>query len=338
MKIVVDAMGGDKAPEEIIKGVVMAYRLYDDVDLILAGKNDIIIRELRKYKLNEDDITISPASEIISMEEKPALALRKKKDSSIVVGCKLVKEDKADAFISAGNTGAVMASGLFNIGRIKGIKRPPISTVFPSQNGETLVLDAGANMDANPYNLLQYAIMGQIQAQNVLQVNNPRMGLLSVGEEKEKGNKLINDTYELLEKDRRINNFIGNVEGRDIFAGSCDVVICDGFVGNVVLKTTEGVASFMFDMLKDALIKNMRAKLGALLVKPYLQEIKERVDYRQYGGAPLLGIDGVVIISHGSSDAQAILNAIRVAVDTIKTGVVDKIKTEIEGDGEEIES
>jgi len=334
MRISIDIMGGDNAPNEIIKGAVKAYRLYDDVDLILVGKSDIIIRELSKYDLTEKEIGVVHASQKINMNEKPATALRKKKDSSIYVGSKLVKEHKADAFVSAGNTGAVMASGLFNVGRIKGIKRPSIATVFPSRRGEVLVLDAGANVDCNSINLLQFAIMGQIQAKNVLNIKNPRLGLLSIGEEKEKGNKLTGDTYELLENDKRINNFIGNVEGRDIFNGKCDVIVCDGFVGNVVLKTTEGVASFMFDMLKDAMTKNMRAKIGALLVKPYLKKLLSRVDYRQYGGAPLLGVNGVVIISHGSSDAQAIQNAIGVTIDTIKTKVVERIKEEIDKEGE----
>lgn len=338
MKIAIDAMGGDKAPVEIIKGTIKAYRNYDSVDLILVGKNDTINRELNKNNLSDKEINIVSASQIIAMNEKPANALRKKKKSSIVIGSKLVKDNKADAFVSAGNTGAVMASGLFNIGRIKGIKRPSIATVFPSRKGTTLVIDAGANVDCKPINLLQFAIMGQIYAEKVLKINNPRIGLLNVGEEEKKGNKLTSDTYQLLKDDKRINNFIGNVEGRDIFNGNCDLIICDGFTGNVVLKTTEGAASLMFDMLKETLTKNLRAKMGALLIKPYLKEITDRLDYRQYGGAPLLGVKGVMIISHGSSDAYAILHAIDVAVNTIKTGVVQRIKDEIEEDGEENDS
>jgi glycerol-3-phosphate acyltransferase PlsX len=334
MKIVIDVMGGDQPPGEIIKGVERAYEKLDNIELILVGKNDIMSREIAKYNLPSDKCQFITATQTVEMNESPAKALRKKKDSSINVGTNLVKENKAKAFISAGNTGAVMAAGLFNIGRLSGIKRPSIATLFPSATGRTLVMDAGANMDCSPENLLQFAIMGQIQAQNVLNIKSPRIGLLNVGEEEKKGNKLTKNTYELINEDKRVNNFIGNVEGRDIFNGNCDVIICDGFVGNVVLKTTEGAASFMFDLLKENLKTDMRSKLGALLLKPYLKNLQTRLDYRQYGGAPLLGINGVVIISHGSSDATAIYNAIKVAKETVDENVVNLIKNEINKDGE----
>ena len=335
MRIVVDVMGGDNAPEEIIKGVKKACQKMDDIELILVGKNDIMSREINKWvDFPEERIQLKTASQVVDMNDSPTKALRKKKNSSINVGTNLVKENIADAFISAGNTGAVMTAGLFNVGRLSGIKRPSIATVFPSANGETLVMDAGANTDCSSKNLLQFAIMGQIHAQNVLNIENPKVGLLNIGEEKGKGNKLTKNTYDLLMEDHRINNFIGNVEGRDIFNGNCDVVVCDGFVGNVVLKTTEGAASLMFDIIKENLQKDMRSKLGALLLKPYLKELKSRLDYRQYGGAPLLGINGVVIISHGSSDATAIYNAIKVAKDTVNKKVVTLIESEINKDGE----
>ena len=335
MRIALDVMGWDHAPDEIIKGAKIACQKLDDIELILVGKNDIMSKEINKWSsFPKERVQLKTASQIITMNDSPAKALRKKKDSSINVGTNLVKENKADAFISAGNTGAVMAAGLFNIGRLSGIKRPSIATVFPSSEGETLVMDAGANTDCSPQNLLQFGIMAQIYTRNILKIDNPRLGLLNIGEEKKKGNKLTKNTYELFEDDQRIDNFIGNVEGRDIFNGSCDIVICDGFVGNIVLKTTEGAASLMFDLIKENLQTDIRSKLGALLLKPYLKNMKSRLDYRQYGGAPLLGIDGVAIISHGSSDATAIYNAIKVAKDTVNENIVTLIENDINKDGE----
>lgn len=334
MKIVVDAMGGDNAPGEIVKGAIQAIQHYNDLNVILVGKEDILKEELRLYNFSEERIEIHPASQVIGMDESPAKALRKKKDSTIVKGLDLVKKGMAAGFVSAGNTGAVMAGALLNLGRLPGIKRPSIATLFPSKSGNTLVIDAGANVDSKPENLLQFAIMGQIYLQHILKIDNPRVGLLSIGEEKKKGNQLTSDTFSLLEEDERINNFVGNVEGRDIFNGNCDIVVCDGFVGNVVLKTTEGVASFIFDLLKDTLTKNIMTKFGALLIKPFLKDMMGKVDYRQYGGAPLLGVNGVVIISHGSSDATAIMHALKIARETVNRNVVTLIEERINKDGE----
>jgi glycerol-3-phosphate acyltransferase PlsX len=330
LRIVIDAMGGDQAPEEIIKGAVDAVKTFSDLTCILTGREGKINRILDNYEYNVNSIEVVDASQVVTMSDKPSEVLRKKKDSSLIVGTNLVKDNKADAIISAGNTGAVMASGIFNIGRVSEVKRPPIATVFPSKIGKTIVLDAGANVDSNPQHLIQFAIMGQIYAEQVLNITNPRVGLLSIGEEKEKGNKLNKNTYELIEQESKINNFIGNVEGRDIFKGNCDVVVCDGFVGNIVLKTTEGVASFVFDLLKDTLTKNLKSKLGALLLKDELKKMKEKVDYKQYGGAPLLGLQGLVIISHGSSDSQAIFSAIKVAREAIQNNVVKIIENKLE--------
>lgn len=332
MKIALDAMGGDNAPAEIVKGAVKACHLYDDLKIVLIGRKIDIKSELGD-NYSKDKIEILNAEEIIQMEDSPIRAIRKKKDSSIVRGMNLLKEKGVDAFVSAGNTGAVMSAALFGLGRLKGTKRPSILINFPNINGRTIVLDNGANTDTKAENLLQFAIMGEIYAKKVLGIDNPRLGLLSIGEEKEKGNQLVKDTYNLLEKDIRIKNFIGNVEGRDIFNGQCDLVVCDGFVGNVVLKTTEGVASFMFKLLKDAFNTSLRAKLGALLLKPYLKSLKDKTDYRQYGGAPLLGVNDVVIISHGSSDAIAVTNAIKVARDTVNNDVIKYIEEEINKDG-----
>ncbi|MFO7815073.1 MAG: phosphate acyltransferase PlsX [Halanaerobiales bacterium] len=329
LRIVIDAMGGDKAPDEIIKGAIEAVNDFSDLTCILTGKKKKIKKILNDNNFNSNSIKVVDASQVVTMSDKPSEVLRKKKDSSLIVGTNLVKDKKAEAFISAGNTGAVMASGIFNIGRVSKVKRPPIATVFPSKIGKTIVLDAGANVDSSPQHLIQFAIMGQIYAEQVLNINNPRVGLLSIGEEQEKGNKLNKNTYELMKEENEINNFIGNVEGRDIFKGNCDVVVCDGFVGNIVLKTTEGVASFVFDLLKDTLTKNLKSKVGALLLKNELKEMKDKVDYRQYGGAPLLGLEGIVIISHGSSDSQAIYSAIKVAREAIQNNVVEIIENKI---------
>ena len=334
MNIVLDAMGGDNAPKEIVKGAIEACELDKGFDITLVGKEDLINAELKKYKnYSKQRINIKNATEFITMNDSPAKALRRKKDSSLNIGSNLIKKNEGDAFISAGNTGAVMAAGLFNIGRLSGIKRPSISTVLPAKDGQTLLLDAGANTDSKPENLQQFAVMGEIYSKEILGVADPKIGLLSIGEEKKKGNKLVKDTYKLLENDKRIN-FIGNIEGRDIFKNNCDVVVCDGFVGNVVLKTTEGVASFIFDILKETFSKNIRAKIGAGILKPYLKEMKNKLDYTQYGGAPLLGINGIVIISHGSSNSTAIVNAIRVARETVNNNIVELIEDEINRDGE----
>lgn len=329
MKIVIDAMGGDKAPLEIVKGVIEAVNRFDDITCILTGKEKKINALLANYYYNRDQIEVHNTSQIVTMSDKPAQVLREKKDSSLIVGTNLVKEKKADALISAGNTGAVMAGGIFNIGRVPGVKRPPIATVFPSKLGKTVVLDAGANVDSKPEHLIQFAVMGKIYAEQVLNISNPRVGLLSIGQEKEKGDRLNSESYQLMEDDDRINNFIGNIEGRDIFNGNCDVVVSDGFVGNIVLKTTEGVATYIFDLLKETLSKDLKTKIGALLIKDQLKTMKDKVDYRQYGGAPLLGLEGLVIISHGSSDFQAIFNAIKVTREGLVNNVVEIIKNKM---------
>ncbi|WP_353622125.1 phosphate acyltransferase PlsX [Halocella sp. SP3-1] len=300
---------------------------------MLTGRKEILNKILENNH-SPKNITVINTSEKIDMNESPTRAIKKKKDSSIVKGLDLLHKKEADAFVSAGNTGAVMAGSLFKLGRIKGIKRPSILVSFPSKKGETILMDNGANVDCKPINLYQFAIMGQIYAKYVLGIDNPKTGLLSIGEEKAKGNQLVKESYDLIINAQEISDFVGNVEGRDIYNGSCDLVICDGFVGNVVLKTTEGVASLMFSLLKDAFTTNLRAKLGALLLKPYLAKLINKTDYRQYGGAPLLGVNGVVIISHGSSDEIAIMNAVKVARETVIQNIVSKIENKVNGDGE----
>lgn len=329
-KIAVDVMSGEKAPAELIKGALKAAKEDNEIELTLIGRNDIINQELQKYNSAANNVKIEQADEIINMDESPIKALRKKKNATVNVGTNLLKNSKIDAFISPGNTGSVMAASLLRIGRIKGISRPPIAVNFPAENGSTLVLDNGANTDCSPENLQQFALMGQLYAENIMGINNPKIGLLNIGEEETKGNNLSKESYQILKKDKRIKNFIGNIEGRDIFTDKCDVVVTDGFVGNIVLKTTEGAASFFMDLLKESMQTNIISKLAALILKPYLKKAFNTIDYRQYGGAPLLGVKGVVIISHGSSDETAVYNAVKAAKKSVKENIVSLIRKEIE--------
>jgi len=333
MIIAVDAMGGDNAPEAVVKGALKAVNSFDDIILKLVGKKDLISNYLEDQSYNQERLQVINATEEITMEDSPAKAIRKKKDSSIVVASELVKKGDAEALIAAGSTGAAMSAGVLKVGRLKGIKRPAISTLFPTETKPTLILDAGANANAEPEYLQQFALMGQIYAKKILNRDKPKIGLMNVGEEKGKGSKLTNEAFMLIDNDKRIDNFAGNIEGRDIFTGEYDVIVTDGFTGNVILKTTEGLAEFMFSLLKDALTSDLKSKLGAFLVKDNLKKMKNKVDYREYGGAPLLGLNGIVIIGHGSSDATAFFNAIRVARDTIKEQVVAEIASEIARDG-----
>lgn len=329
-RIAVDVMSGEKAPAELIEGALRALKEDQELELTLIGVYDIISDELDKTDFDSKRLKIENAEEIITMDDSPIKALRKKKNATVNVGAKLLKDSKVDAFISPGNTGSVMAAGLLRVGRIKGIARPPIAIQFPAANGSTLVLDNGANTDCSPENLQQFALMGQLYAENVMKIKNPKVALLNIGEEKSKGNNLSKESYEILNKDQRIKNFIGNVEGRDIFTDKVDVVVTDGFVGNIVLKTTEGAASFFLDLIKESFKTNLRSKIAALLLKPYLKKVLKKIDYRQYGGAPLLGVKGVLIISHGSSDGTAIYNAVKAAKSTVREDIVSLIKSEIE--------
>lgn len=328
-RIAVDVMSGEKAPKELINGALTAFREDQEIELTLIGQYDTISRELSKTDSGSKRLKIENADSIISMDESPVKALRKKKNATVNVGSRLLKKNKIDAFISPGNTGSIMAAGLLRVGRIKGISRPPIAIQFPAKNGSTLVLDNGANTDCSVKNMKQFALMGQLYAKNVMKIDNPKLALLNIGEEKTKGNDLTKASYKAIAEDQRINNFIGNVEGRDIFTNKCDVVITDGFVGNVVLKTTEGAASFFLDLLKDSFKTNLRSKIAAFLLKPYLKKVLKKIDYRQYGGAPLLGVKGIVIISHGSSDGTAIYNAVKTAKKIIREDIVSLIRSEI---------
>lgn len=313
MKIVLDVMGGDHYPVAPLKGAVEAVEQLDrDFDLILVGDRDLIEKHLDKHPTPERGrISVEHAPEVVEMGESPTVAIRKKKNSSISVGVDLVARKQAQAFISAGNTGAVMAASFRGLGRIGGISRPGICSVFPTADKPCVVLDVGANVDSKPVHLLHFALMGSIYSQKVLGVANPRIGLLNIGEEETKGDELSVNTYKLLSESPL--NFIGNVEGGGIFEGKADVVVCDGFVGNVVLKLSEKVLSLIVDQLRTQIKANPMSALGFVLMKQVFEQMKKTFDYAEYGGAPLLGIDGTTIICHGGSSPRAIRNAIRSA-------------------------
>ncbi|MDI9485768.1 MAG: phosphate acyltransferase PlsX [Bacillota bacterium] len=320
VKIAVDAFGGDYAPEQIVKGALQAAE-QDGIRVILTG-NETRLKSLVNGKPGSELIEIVHAPEVIQMDEA-AEAVRSKPNSSLVQAARLVKEGEAGALVSAGSTGATMAAAVLTIRRIKGVERPAITSLMPTRTGVALMVDVGANVDCKPGQLLQFAQMGSIYAENVLRIHRPRVGLLNIGHEPTKGNSLSKEVYTLLQ-DAGVN-FVGNIEGRDISAGHCDVVVCDGFVGNVVLKFAEGLADALFGMMKEEFTSSIPAKLGALLLEPGLRSIKKKVDYTEYGGAPLLGVNGVVIIAHGGSNAKAIYNAIRVAKEGVQQNIVQGI-------------
>lgn len=309
MKVALDAMGGDHAPHVEVEGAVLAAKEYGS-QIILVGDAEIVEKELSKYAVKNLPIYVKQASEVIRMDESPSKALRKK-DSSMRVAFDLVKNGEADAVVSAGNSGAAMATAMVVLRKLEGVDRPAIATVMPTLKGACVVLDVGANVDCKPFHLAQFAVMGDVYAQFILKKERPRVGLLSNGSEETKGTDLTRETHAILKQ--LPMNYIGYIEGRDIFAGNADVVVCDGFVGNVVLKTSEGLADAIGKMLKEEILKSPLAKFGYLLSKEAFGRFKKKVDYSEYGGAPLLGIDGVGIISHGSSTPNAIKNAIRVA-------------------------
>jgi len=310
LRIAVDAMGGDHAPAEIVRGCRLAAEEYDH-ELLLVGRAGEVGRELGSVSPSER-LHLVEAGEVIGFDEAPAMAVRRKKDSSIVVAARLLKEGAADAMVSAGSTGALMAAGLLALGRIPGIDRPALAGVMPTPGGRgMLMLDLGAHSDARPEHLYQWAVMGAIYAERVMGVVHPRVGLANIGTEASKGNEATRQAYQLLAGSRL--NFAGNVEGRDIPAGPVDVLVWDGFVGNIVLKYTEGLAGALFGMMREELSRDLRSKLGALLALPAFRRVKGRMDYREHGGAPLLGIRGSIIKCHGSSGAVAVKNGIRVA-------------------------
>ncbi|HZK33201.1 MAG TPA: phosphate acyltransferase PlsX [Tissierellaceae bacterium] len=326
MKIIVDAMGGDNAPGEIVKGSIDAIKEYD-ISIIFVGKEDLIKEELKNYSYDENKVEILNASEVITNEDDPALAIRRKKDSSLVVGSKALVEGLGDGIISAGSTGALLAAGLFIVKRIDGIDRAALTVLYPTMDKFSLLVDAGANVDTKPEFLYQFALMGSIYMEKVMDIDSPTVGLVNVGSEKSKGNQLVKDSYSLLEE--KMSNFVGNIEARDLPYGKVDVIVTDGFVGNVILKLTEGMASSIFSILKDEFTKNIRTKIGAFILKNELRNIKGRMDYREYGGAPLLGTKKPMVKAHGSSDAYAIKNGINQLIKFINNDVIKIIENSI---------
>jgi glycerol-3-phosphate acyltransferase PlsX len=329
VRIAVDAMGGDQGPQVVVEGALQAVgRGPSGLELILVGREEEIRRALGGAEV--PSVRVVHASEVIGMSEAPAAAVRKKKDSSIAVGTRLVKQGQADGFVSAGNTGAVVASSLVNMGRLAGVSRPAIATLWPSTTGGAVVLDVGANYECVPKNLVQFAVMGTVYARYHLGVERPRVGLLNIGEERSKGNDLVRESYSLLEAESAIN-FVGNVEGRDVFNGAADVVVCDGFVGNVILKFSESIFSFLSHMVRDEIRRGVVAKAGALLMRGAFSNVRAQLDYAEYGGAPLLGVNGVTIISHGKSSERAIKNAILAAARTVTEQVNGHIEASFKG-------
>ena len=333
MRIAVDAMGGDFAPKEIVRGAVEAAKKFD-CEIVLIGDEQQIRAELGDVDIEALRISIVHASEVLGMNEHPAEAVRSKKDSSVVVATRLVKEGTCDAVFSAGSTGAAVAAAQLILHRIRGVGRPSIATPMPTPDGVTLMLDSGANVDSKPEHLVQSAVMGSLYAQYVFGIEHPRVGLLNIGEEETKGNEQAKETYPLLKAEPNIH-FCGNVEGRDVPKGTFDVVICDGFVGNVVLKFAEGLAKTILGLIREEIRgAGLMAKLGALLLMPTLRRLGKRLDVREYGGAPLLGVNGCCVIGHGSSDAKSVASAIGVTVDYVNGKVLDQIRDALAKEGE----
>lgn len=335
MKILLDGMGGDNAPLEIVKGAVAAADLIED-EICIIGKQEEIREALSKQNYEGDKITICDAREVISMEDSPVRAVRVKKDSSIVKGINMVKSGEADLFVSAGNSGALMAGGLFILGRIPGIDRPAMASIYPILGKEAaLLIDAGANAECKPENLLEFGIMGSIYMDKVVNRHNPKVGLVNIGVEENKGSTLTKAAFELFSRSRV--NFVGNVEARDVPKGVCDVIVCDGFVGNVILKLTEGLAWNILKLVKSRFTQGVRALMGAALLKNKLKELKTEFDYSEYGGAPILGVKGPIVKMHGASDVKAVKNTIIKAIPFAREDVVSIIQNAVL-DIEEIKS
>lgn len=324
MYIALDAMGGDYAPNSTVKGAIEFAKEYK-IGVYLVGDEKVLKKLLRKYRGEGLPIEVVNAEDVIEMDEPPSVAFRKKRKSSMHIAGRLVKEGKAQAFVSAGNTGAAMAVAKFIIGSSQGIERPGIAVAFPTKrNKPTVLIDVGANVDSRPRHLVYFAVMGHTYVKEILKSSKfPKVGILSVGEEEGKGNELVKDTYPLLKMTKL--NFVGNAEGRDIFTGEFDVIVCDGFVGNIVLKASESLGMVILDMIKDEIKKSIITKIGAVLVYPAIKRFKKKADYAEYGGAPLLGINGTCIITHGRADAKAIKNALRVATEFVQTNFNEKL-------------
>lgn len=326
MKIVVDAMGGDYAPDEVIKGAYLASKELSGVEMVLAGREDVIRKVLEK-EIPGFHPEIADASQTIEMGESPALAIRRKRKSSIVTGLNLLKDKKADAFVSCGNTGAMVCGSTIDLGLIKGVERPGIAILFPTLKGVSFIIDVGANIDPKPKHLMQYALMADVYVRNVLGRVNPSIGLLNIGEEETKGPDFLKETATLL-KDK-LDNFAGNIEAKDIFTGKCDCIISDGLAGNIALKVSEGFVGALGKFLVSAVNRGFWSRVGLFLIRNNFDRFKKIVDYAEYGGAPLLGVDGVVIIGHGRSKAKAVKNAVRAACRELERDINQKIREKI---------
>ncbi len=331
MKIIVDAMGGDFAPNPQIEGSVRAAEELG-VEIVLVGDRELIQKKLDNMSYTGDAISIADASEVITNDDEPARAIRRKKDASIVVAANLLKNGEGDGLVSTGATGGVLAAGLLIVGRIDGVLRPALAPVLPTDKGPAILLDSGANSDCKAANLVQFGIMGSVYANKVLGKENPRVAIVNIGAEEHKGNELTREAYNLL-KEAPIN-FVGNIEGREIMDGDVDVIVCDGFVGNVILKLTEGLASTLLRNIKSMFMKNIMTKISALIMKGSFAEFKKKMDYSEHGGALFLGLKHPVVKGHGSSDAKAVYSAIKQAVTFVSTGVVDKIKNDLQKEEE----
>ncbi len=324
-KVALDAMGGDNAPVEIVKGAVDAVSSRKDIKVFLVGQEDVVKEELAKYSYPADQIEVVHAPEVIEMAEAPVVAIRRKKQSSMVVAMKMVKEGQADAFVSAGSSGAILVGGQTIVGRIKGIKRPPLAPIIPTETGMSLIIDCGANVDAKAENLVQFAQMGSIYMENVVGIKNPRVAIVNIGAEEEKGNALVKETIPMLHECEGIN-FIGCIEAREIPHGGADVIVCEAFVGNVILKLYEGLASTLIGIIKKGLMSTLKSKIGAFLALPALKETLKDFDASKYGGAPLLGLNGLVVKAHGNSKAMEITTSIYQCVTFKQQDINGKIK------------
>ncbi len=325
-KIAIDAMGGDNAPNEIIKGALDAQKEMEGIEVVLLGQKDIIQKQM---DLHSEKAEIIDCPEVIHTGDKPLVAIRAKKNSSLIKGLLMVKENTADAFVSAGSTGAVFAGALFNVGRIKGVDRPALAAILPTQNGKTILLDIGANADCKDKYLIQFAKMGRTYMKLVEGIDNPTMGLINIGTEEEKGSELYREVNKLMREDESLN-FVGNIEPRDALNGAADVLVCDGFTGNVLLKTLEGMAVYLFKNIKAELYKNIFTKLAAAVLKNGFKNVKIKIDHKEYGGTPLLGVQGCVIKAHGSSDAYSFKRAIMQAVNYLEKDITNVIKDTVE--------
>lgn len=326
--VALDAMGGDNAPQEIVLGAVKATNERRDLKVLLVGDEAAIKNSLSSHSYKENQIEIVPASEVIETSEAPVNAIRKKKDSSIVVGMKLVKEKKADAFVSAGSSGAILVGGQVIIGRIKGVERAPMAPLIPTDKGISLLVDSGANVDARASHLVQFAKMGSIYIEHVIGKKNPKVALVNVGAEEEKGNALVKETFPLLKAEKDIN-FVGSVEARDIPYGEVDVVVAEGFAGNIIIKMYEGVGGVLFKKIKESLLSNLRSKIGALLIKPALKGMMKSFDATEYGGAPLLGLNALVVKTHGNAKSKEIRNTLIQCITFKEQKISDKIRESI---------